>query len=165
MLKSNAIGRRFPILICKSAHLTPAFTNANLLFMPIPHKVAELVERFQANPAQYKAATFNETELRREFLDPFFSALGWDVENNRGLSVARRDVSHEFGIKVEGDDGEKKNRAPDYAFRIGETDDKPVFFRRSQKAFCSRQAERPRRVSGAPIRVERQIAILRFDRF
>jgi predicted type IV restriction endonuclease len=29
----------------------------------------------------YKTGRYNETQLRREFIDPFFTALGWDVDN------------------------------------------------------------------------------------
>jgi hypothetical protein len=54
--------------------------------------------------------------LRREFLEPFFSALGWDVDNRQGYAEAYKDVVHEDSIKVGGD-----TKAPDYCFRIGGT--------------------------------------------
>ena len=31
-------------------------------------------------------------KLRREFLDPFFKALGWDVDNEQGCAEAYKDV-------------------------------------------------------------------------
>ncbi|MBE0517247.1 MAG: hypothetical protein IBX41_07670, partial [Methanophagales archaeon] len=43
--------------------------------------VKELVERFRYNLDVYKKSTYNETQVRREFIDPFFEALGWDVSN------------------------------------------------------------------------------------
>ena len=44
--------------------------------MPAPPTVLELVERFTDNFANYKSDAYNETQVRREFIDPFFSALG-----------------------------------------------------------------------------------------
>ncbi|MBI5869590.1 MAG: N-6 DNA methylase [Actinobacteria bacterium] len=77
-------------------------------------KIAELVERFRANEAAYKNPAYNETMTRREFIDPFFKALGWDVDNERGYAPAYKDVIHEDAIKVGG-----MTKAPDYCFRIG----------------------------------------------
>jgi predicted type IV restriction endonuclease len=54
--------------------------------------------------------------VRREFIDPLFCALGWDVDNTCGYAQAYKDVVHEDAIKVGLD-----ARAPDYSFRIGGT--------------------------------------------
>jgi hypothetical protein len=43
--------------------------------MPIPQTINQLISRFNENRASYSASTYNETQLRREFLDPFFEAL------------------------------------------------------------------------------------------
>jgi len=77
-------------------------------------KIADLVERFRANEAAYKNPAYNETQTRREFIDPFFKALGWDIDNEKGYAPAYKDVIHEDAIKVGG-----MTRAPDYCFRIG----------------------------------------------
>jgi len=79
-----------------------------------PAEVATLVERFDRNIADYKAPAYNETQARREFIDPFFKALGWDIDNERGYAEAYKDVIHEDAIKVGG-----ATKAPDYCFRIG----------------------------------------------
>lgn len=76
--------------------------------------IADLAERFSKNLTVYKNAGYNETQLRREFLDPFFEALGWDVANKQGLAEQYKDVIHEDAIKV----GEQ-TKAPDYSFRVG----------------------------------------------
>ncbi len=55
-----------------------------------PGEVVRLVERFERNREQYKSASYNETQVRREFIDPLFTALGWDVDNDRGLAEAAR---------------------------------------------------------------------------
>lgn len=79
-----------------------------------PSALADLVERFERNADSYRAAQYNETQLRNEFLDPLFEILGWDVNNTRGYAEAFKDVIHEDAIKVGG-----ATKAPDYCFRIG----------------------------------------------
>jgi hypothetical protein len=79
-------------------------------------EIANLIERFEQNKDAYKSSQYNETQLRREFLDPFFDALGWDVENKHGYAEAYKDVVHEDAIKIGG-----VTKAPDYSFRIGGT--------------------------------------------
>jgi hypothetical protein len=46
----------------------------------------DLVEHFQRNEDAYHSGAYNEAQLRREFLDPFFGALGWDVGNRMGAA-------------------------------------------------------------------------------
>jgi len=82
--------------------------------MTAPDAVLELVERFARNREQYLNPAYNETQVRREFLDPFFTALGWDVDNTAGYAQQYKDVVHEDAIKVGLD-----SRAPDYSFRVG----------------------------------------------
>ncbi|MCK9418725.1 MAG: N-6 DNA methylase [Nitrospirae bacterium] len=82
--------------------------------MGLPKEIADLIERFERNRESYMSGAYNETQLRREFLDPFFSALGWDVENKQGYAEAYKDVIHEDALKIGG-----ATKAPDYCFRIG----------------------------------------------
>jgi predicted type IV restriction endonuclease len=63
-------------------------------------KITELVERFHLNLYAYKSGSYNETQLRREFIDPFFEALGWDVQNKQGYAEQYKEVVHEDSIKV-----------------------------------------------------------------
>jgi len=81
-----------------------------------PQQIVDLVERFDRNIDSYRSGQYNETQLRREFIDPFFKALGWDVDNENGYAEAYKDVVHEDAIKVSG-----STKAPDYCFRIGGT--------------------------------------------
>ena len=53
-----------------------------------PPEVSELVERFERNIDAYRRGRYNETQLRREFVDPLFCALGWDVDNRAGHAEA-----------------------------------------------------------------------------
>ena len=80
----------------------------------IPETLVTLIDRFARNREAYHAATYNETQLRREFIDPFFAGLGWDVDNTQGFAEAYKDVIHEDAIKIAG-----ATKAPDYCFRIG----------------------------------------------
>ncbi|MEP7340642.1 MAG: DNA methyltransferase [Acidobacteriota bacterium] len=82
--------------------------------MAVPDRIHELIERFKFNESSYRSGSYNETQLRREFLDPFFEELGWDVHNRQGYAEAYKDVIHEDAIKVGG-----ATKAPDYCFRIG----------------------------------------------
>lgn len=82
--------------------------------MTPPDIILALVERFERNRAAYRSGHYNETQVRREFIDPFFEALGWDVANRQGYAEAYKDVVHEETLKVGGG-----TKAPDYGFRIG----------------------------------------------
>ena len=62
--------------------------------------IANLVERFEEQKASYKKSEYNETLVRRDFIDPFFKALGWDVDNSQGFAEAYREVIHEDRVKV-----------------------------------------------------------------
>jgi predicted type IV restriction endonuclease len=84
--------------------------------MPAPDNIKQLVERFEQHRDAYRLGRYNETQLRREFLDPFFEALGWDIFNKQGYAELYKDVIHEDSLLIEGE-----NKAPDYAFRVGGT--------------------------------------------
>jgi hypothetical protein len=84
--------------------------------MSTPDSIRQLVARFEEHRDSYRAGKYNETQLRREFLDPFFETLGWDVFNKQGYAEAYKDVIHEDSLEVEG-----ATKAPDYSFRIGGT--------------------------------------------
>ncbi|MDM8555641.1 TaqI-like C-terminal specificity domain-containing protein [Desulfococcaceae bacterium HSG7] len=82
--------------------------------MNAPDKIKKLTETFDYNLETYKKGSYNETQVRREFIDPFFEALGWDIANKKGYAEAYKDVIHEDAIKIGG-----ATKAPDYCFRIG----------------------------------------------
>jgi len=82
--------------------------------MTIPARISELVERFDRNLEAYKQGRYNETQVRLEFINPFFEELGWDIANKQGYAEAYKEVVHEDAIKVGG-----ATKAPDYSFRIG----------------------------------------------
>jgi hypothetical protein len=79
-------------------------------------EIERLVERFARNLDVYKRLEYKEAQVRVEFIDPFFEALGWDVRNVQGYAEQYKDVVHEDALKVSG-----ATRAPDYCFRVGGT--------------------------------------------
>ncbi|MCI0642257.1 MAG: hypothetical protein L0Y70_24530, partial [Gemmataceae bacterium] len=84
--------------------------------MPAPKEIQQLVQRFDDNVEAYCSGAYNETQARVEFIDPFFQALGWDIDNTLGFAEAYKDVIHEDAIKIGG-----VTKAPDYCFRVGGT--------------------------------------------
>ncbi len=70
--------------------------------MTAPAAVGRLVEQFHNHRETYRSGKYNETQVRRDFLDPFFAALGWDMDNERGYAEAYREVIHEDAIKIGG---------------------------------------------------------------
>ena len=80
----------------------------------MPDAVARLVKQFSDNSAAYKAPSYNETQVRREFIDVLLQNLGWDVSNSRGHPNALKEVIHEDSLRIGGN-----IKAPDYAIRVG----------------------------------------------
>jgi type I restriction-modification system DNA methylase subunit len=76
-------------------------------------QISALVERFSEQLPSYKKSDYNETLTRKDFIDPFFKALGWDMNNSQGNAEAYREVIHEDKIKIG-----SATKAPDYSFRL-----------------------------------------------
>lgn len=82
--------------------------------MPAPEIIHQLVEKFTDNREAYRSGKYNEAQLRQEFLDKFFEALGWDIYNRNGYSPEYRDVVIEDSLAIEG-----VSKSPDYTIKIG----------------------------------------------
>ena len=93
-------------------------------------KIAGLVTRFEEQYQSYKNSDYNETLTRRDFIDPFFKALGWDIDNEAGYAEAYREVIHEDKVKVSG-----ATKVPDYSFRL--VGGKRLFFVEAKKPSVS----------------------------
>nr|QNO51245.1 hypothetical protein IGHJBHOP_00006 [Methanosarcinales archaeon ANME-1 ERB6] len=90
-----------------------------------PEIIKELVEQFETNLRAYKSPTYKEEQLKHEFLNKFFKALGWDVYNDRNAAPQHRDVIFEDAIKIGGG-----TKAPDYCFTLA---GKRIFFVEAKK--------------------------------
>jgi len=90
------------------------------------NKIKSLVQRFDEQKEFYRRADYNETQTRRDFIDPFWKALGWDIDNENGYAESYREVIHEDRVKVGG-----ATKAPDYSFRL--VGGKRLFFLEAKK--------------------------------
>ena len=61
-------------------------------FENFERELIRLVDIFTRNLSAYKGPGYDEESLRHEFLNPFFAALGWDMENKAGLIPSHREV-------------------------------------------------------------------------
>jgi hypothetical protein len=78
-----------------------------------PQIIKDLVEQYDRVVVGNRKNAYNEEQLKQEFLNPFFKALGWDVENEKRAAPQYRDVIFEDSIKVGGG-----TKAPDYCFTL-----------------------------------------------
>lgn len=91
----------------------------------LPDDVRQLSKRFNADLKSYRSSTYTETELRSDFLNPLFEALGWDVYNKSGNAYSEREVIQEDSVTIDG-----SQKAPDYAFL---TEGKRRFFMEAKR--------------------------------
>jgi hypothetical protein len=117
----------------------------------------DLIERFERNLDAYKAGQYNESQLRREFLDPFFKHLGWDIDKTEGYAERYKDVIHEDQIRLA-----DAAKAPDYSFRIGGA---RKILPRSQKTLHLHQRRPEPRFPTSPLRLDRKASSLHPQRF
>jgi hypothetical protein len=73
--------------------------------------IAELVEKFSNGYDSYKRPDYNEAQVRIEFIDKFFGALGWNVSDSQEVSVEDRVAVQQDGMRMV--------KHPDYGFRVG----------------------------------------------
>lgn len=75
-------------------------------------ELTRLVGIFERSLAEFKSSGYVEAQLRDDFLNPFFHALGWDLQNSAGLIQTKREVEVESRTEI----GGRQKRA-DYLFR------------------------------------------------
>ena len=56
--------------------------------------IEDIVVRFERNIDAYRQGKYRKTLVRRDFIDPMFVALRWDINNHSGYTDAYRDVIH-----------------------------------------------------------------------
>jgi len=84
--------------------------------------IEQKVDDFFKNEKEYLSKSFQETEARNRFIDPFFEALGWDFHQTN-LKKDLWDVHREFSQR-----DNSSTKKPDYAFRIKDTNKYKVKF-------------------------------------
>ncbi|MEI7732964.1 MAG: DNA methyltransferase [Verrucomicrobiota bacterium] len=86
-------------------------------FESFERELNRLVESFGKRLAELKQPGYAEAQLRDDFLNPMFRALGWDMENRAGLIQKEREVEIESATQIGG--GRKR---ADYLFRTDKRD-------------------------------------------
>ena len=74
-------------------------------------RIGDLVEIFKQNESHYLSSGYNEADARKDFIDKFWMALGWDVNHETQTDPYKQEVKVERGVAV----SELRKRA-DYAF-------------------------------------------------
>ncbi len=82
-------------------------------------KLTALVAKFEKDKHHYLQKGYPEAQLRIDFLNPLFAALGWDIENSSNKPPHERDVVIE--IQPEATRRADANLRPDYSFRVSGT--------------------------------------------
>jgi predicted type IV restriction endonuclease len=80
--------------------------------MKVPEIIEQKVDDFAKNEKSLLDPKFGETETRNRFIDPFFRALGWELEQTH-LPRKLWDVHREYSQK-----DNSSTKKPDYAFRL-----------------------------------------------
>ncbi len=80
--------------------------------------IEDLVQRFRAHIREYRSARTKEAEIRQQFVDPFWRALGWDVGDTKGVGPSECEVIIEKNVETIDASG-LRSRRPDYLFRLG----------------------------------------------
>jgi adenine-specific DNA-methyltransferase len=75
--------------------------------------VIDLVDQFEKNQLHYISTNYQEQEARKDFLDKFFMALGWDVNHEAQTNPYEQEVKIEKSVTT----GKAKRRA-DYSFSL-----------------------------------------------
>ena len=87
-----------------------------------------LVENFKPNENFYISKEYQEAEVRKDFIDKFFIALGWDVLHHTQTNPYEQEVKVEKGVNVSG--AQKK---ADYSFSLAPNYRDPKFFTEAKK--------------------------------
>ena len=75
--------------------------------------VSDLVKDFQANEKYYLSPEYSEVDVRGDYIDKFFTALGWDVKHNIQKNPYEQEVRVERLVQVA-----KAQKRADYSFYL-----------------------------------------------
>lgn len=60
--------------------------------------ISNLVADFKANESKFLSPNYSEADVRKDFIDKFFDALGWDVYHNEQKNQYEQEVKIEKGV-------------------------------------------------------------------
>lgn len=76
-------------------------------------EITALARQFEKGVSHYLSASYQEAETRKDFIDKFFIALGWDVNHDRQQNPYEQEVKVEKGQRQQQSVAQKR---ADYAF-------------------------------------------------
>jgi type I restriction-modification system DNA methylase subunit len=91
--------------------------------------IKQLVTDFKAQEAAYLSSSYQEPQVRQDFIDKFFTALGWDVTHERQKNPYEQEVHIENRVRMPG----SSQRRADYAFFLSPNFRDPKFFIEAKK--------------------------------
>jgi predicted type IV restriction endonuclease len=84
--------------------VSPTFNNSF-------DSISKITSEFKANEAFFLSPKYQEAEVRQQFIDKFWDALGWDVYHQQNLNPYEREVRIEKSVIIDG-----RGKRADYAF-------------------------------------------------
>ncbi len=102
----------------------------NTLFTTAFEQTQKLITDFDAGIEHYLSANYQEAEVRKEYIDKFFTVLGWDVNHEFQKNPFEQEVKIEKAQRQQGALGQKR---ADYAFFSAPNYKKELFFVEAKK--------------------------------
>ena len=90
--------------------------------------IKQLVSDFKAQESAYLSPSYQESQIRQDFIDKFFTALGWDVTHTIQKNPYQQEVHIENKVHMAG-----SQRRADYAFFLAPNFRDPKFFVEAKK--------------------------------
>jgi type I restriction-modification system DNA methylase subunit len=92
--------------------------------------VQSLARDFETNKDHFLSPAYQESEVRKDYIDKFLIALGWDVNHDRQKNPFEQEVKVERGVNMQG-----SQRRADYAFYAAPNFRDVRFFAEAKKPF------------------------------
>src|SRR5439155_26408187 len=92
--------------------------------------ISQLARDFRAHEQKYLSADYQEAEARKDFIDKFWMALGWDVNHDTQKNP------YEQEVKVERREHGLSQRRADYAFYLRQNFRDVKFYVEAKKPIC-----------------------------
>jgi adenine-specific DNA-methyltransferase len=109
--KNNVGCLRIPQLKIPQCYIVAAMIARN--FDEAFSHVRQLVHDFRQNEAQFLSPKYDEANVRTDFINRFWMALGWDVTHDVQKNPHEREVEVEKSVNVEG-----RGKRADYSFAV-----------------------------------------------
>lgn len=93
-------------------------------------QIQELINHFEAGIDHYLSPIYQEAEVRKEYIDKFYSFLGWDVNHDFQKNPFEQEVKIEKAQRQQGGLGQKR---ADYAFFLAPNYKQEQFFVEAKK--------------------------------